>query len=1538
MSVIPTRTRTSTSPLTHSLVLSDVSDAELPFGPPPTALVEIETGVAGIAADLRRRIRALAGNANQVRRRSPLNAAICWHEAGRMLERRASRPAEAWVCYGRALVVLPDHKPSHIALRRLARRAGAVGTLKQLLDAYTDRATHAAEIAALFTESAMIELDSDQPDTATDALNEAVHAWPRALVPQLLKIGIAVREKDDVKLADTLSFLVNHWPEPTVARELNLILALIEERLGHLDNALKRLNALAKESSLSLAGQWVRFRLCLRLNRSGQTAKIIEEMLAQIEAPVMRSALKRIKVAVGALVEDHGGDESLDVTEDDTENANPIWDIELLAATRKGARARVVQSARKLSQDVKTPQLKEALAVSAMLNLWKSNNGSSKKLEDGVDPQCPVGRAVASFFRIDQKVDSDSTKASEKPFAADLHEAMAKGDSETVVRVLASLRERSSEEKDRWALAVAESAVLFEHLKRPEDAIAILRGETDRLNRPPLPALIRGCESNSESLAELAVAEAEDSNDDEFKAWRFGWAAHHMESSDRNEAGRLYLRALELKPTLPLATAGLARSVSDRGVLAEAYMNASEVVTERRERAQCLMSAAVQYLAQGSSLRAIELFGEAFELDPDDSALRNTVVRLALTHLEAALPEFVQPLPNEEAANVDSFFALGSLGLEVDADEAILWFEKVLDIRPGDPIAETGLREAQFKAGRVASVSGNLLSQLREADSPRDEAKILTRLAHVDRWYEEDPSQAALSLLSLDEKLPGHRSSLVRLLIYLFSHNRGRELGQVLAGLSETVTDDADSMALLAAALHEDPSNLTLLNRVVDRDPSAFLETALLERLTEEPDLRTKLLERLLESFHDSAIHLSRLAEARAEAEDHKQAAELCKRALAADPCSIFDLFASARHYRILGDRAALSDTLLRIASEMTDVEYKNELIFEAAEIFYTELKDKHRAAKLCLDILSVAPEDDRAYTMGRDILGPRKSEDSGESTEDSSIEDRRGFIELLTFRLSGISDADKKRQLHLELAHVLVNNGDADERDKAKEHILKALETVSNDLENHRWIAQLHRDDEEWNDAIEHLITAAHLVQDPKTGIEVFFALGALYMDHTEHEDLAEKSFLKVFGWDRSHFQAMQRISDLYLRMGKYDRAAQALEHLIRLADDTSEKVKKMIVLARIQAEHMSRAKDAERLLNEARQIDPLALGPVGALVNMYRRQGDSLALNIQLDRALADQTNALIDDPDKSAIYGNIHEILIMKGDKVLAGFATEAMAIVGVPYENLPDDFVQTRWEIGDRIGDPIYVEHLCPKIVPAGLRETMKAVEEPLAKLEGVLARQISVGSTKLNRRSPLAVMLAEMARAFGIEAPTGFSGADPLIRIAPGSPAAVIFPEKVATTEDPAIQRFAATFSLQIIRLGLSLATVIPPDRLRCLLSSVVRLSVRDFLPKGISENDVVSATERVREVLSDKKIQQIRPFAFDCTDALDNSTLGSSIVDIGYRAGFIGSGSLSSSIAALGAIVGRRTDRLSDMPGWGQLIAFVFSRDHMEIRTRLEIQ
>jgi len=1505
--------------LVSSLDESFFEGAGAPHGGPPATLIDQESQDE-VHWELLDRIRGLVENGRAVEDKNPSQAAQCWHEAGRLLDRRAGRSGEAWLCHSAALAASSEFTPARHSLRRLARRAGDGDALFDILSRHVDNSTYPLETSSLLSEKGALEIRAERANEAIDSLRESAAAHDGSLTAQLLKLGVAARENDELELAESIRALADAWIEPEGAAGASLILVLLEERLGRTAEALDRLRSMERDGGLAAPALLAKIRLCLRSGEHAEAVGALDSLRSAIDDPTTRGALSRARATVATLTVD----EPIDTPGDEDEAPELCWAPNLLGALEQGDREAEARSLDVAARTCQTPALVAASLGSATLAARNGGQGI-----ETVPPQVadagPFAEALTAFLGVggDRSSWAPGFDRDTDPVAV-LHHALSHDEHQQIAESLAEMRERAIDADERWDLAVAEAAVIRNRLSDPERALEVLRGAADQLDRAPLPSLIRLHDRSAPSLAELALAEAASAEDPQTESQLLAWAGHHLKDTDPDESSGLHRRALELNPTCRLSLAALERHSTEHATLAASFAAAASAAGSSEEGARNLVRAGVHHLATGRLDEALVHFGDALELLPADNDLWRSVIRLATSDEPRARREFMDSPPFADEIEIEDLLALGNLGLSVDPQAAARWFEKALEVSPDDPAGQIGLTEALLSAGRWSMVSGRLLDELREAGTDEEEALVYARMADIDARYGSDPSSALLSLLSLEEKLPGHRPTLAKLLFYFTRQKRYEELVDVLASLASTLDDDADAAAFATAAWQMSKLDLAVLRQAVSRDPSALLELVELESRTADADERKELLGRIVEQLEHSPVFGSRLADAHEAAGDNQTALELRARIHEARPDSLLELHGLERAQRALGDAQGAVDTLTRHANATRIPDLRIESLLQAAQLTRAQVGSPGRATALCLSVLETDPASDQAYEMGRDLV---------EQTGDLGMLDQ-----LVSQRISGVDEPASKHALLLELADIRLRRND---REGAKIAYGLALELYPDDRQTHQTLAYLHREDGEWDEAIEHLMEAARLAREPEFGIEIFFALGELYMDHSERKDLAEKSFVKVLGWNRQHFPAMDRLATLYGQLGNWSRAAQALERLVLMAEDPAIKISKMVALAGALETKLNRAKDAENLLGEARRIDPSSIVPVEALASMYARQRDSMALNVLLDQALSNQSAALDANPDDASLLGNIMILLTMKADDKVASLAAAAIRLVGGTPPVRADmnaNPPEASWHVAGRAGDPALEDFISPKEAPAGLRGMLRAVEEPVARLLGATAKQMSLPrDARLDRKHPLCQTVSQLAQAFGLrQEPTLYVGSGADLTVAPGSPPSVLVPKSATTLTHEGELAFVASTALVLCRSGLALATLLPEERLRAMLAALVKLSIPSAAtPPDIRAEDIEREAAALREAVPESAIAQIQPLAFDCNAALEHPNVGQSILTIAHRAGFVSAGSLTSAIAGLRAIGGQPAGPLAQLPGAGRLLAFVFSKDHLEVRQRM---
>ncbi len=1486
------------------------------YGEPPARLVEMDADCEEVSDYVRERLGALLENARLNAGKLPEIAAGCLHQAGRFLDRRAKRPSEAWRCHGGALTILPGYRPALAAMRRLARRGGESDKLVVALNACVEAPGLPTEIVLSLLEKSAVEIKSGSDASALDSLREAVRVSPDSILPHLLKLGPAAREGDDHELIESLHVVADRWPEQGVSIAARMALVLAEERLGNLDAALEQLVEIEPDEQNKTALAWLKVRLLIRTGALDEAARTLGDLCDGSGSGEFSLAVDRFRKAINTL--------SLGKRETDGSTVESSWEIDLLCRWKSGDFGAEVKVAGAAVDFVSSDAMKAALLENALLAAIDDDSGEGKIPKD-VDRNTPRGRALALALREVDKEDEMAALLADPeadPLGC-LHAALTRGEDAMAIKALEVLGRKATGERDRWDILVAEAAVMRDAGTEPVKVLEVLKNEASRIHKRPLASLVRLHDRTPESLASLALSQAGDAKNPDEKADLLSFAATHLEKFDQTRAAELHREALSLCPTCLMALSALEREGDDHSTIAIALAAAAESSIDERDRAVNFIKSGAHHLASGVTSRALESFIKALKVAPGDEELRDSVLRLAACHPEILEDtDLLQPRDLENFS-LEGLLSLGALAFGLDAVAATKLFGKAIEMDPEDPIALVGFTESALKSGRKSEESSRLLSLLRDASSPQEEAWVYLRIAQADERHGEDIDAAMLSLMTLEEKLPGHRPTLGRLAMYYARQKRVQDLARVAHALSSSLNDDEDAACAAMVAWRESMIDIEPLRIAVSRQPTSVLHLAYLEARTGDEGERRACLEGIIRQLGESVVHVSRLADLLEEGGEAQTALELRRQALGKSPDSLLDLLGMERIHEREQDYPALIENLIRIAGTTRVKEFQIAKLLAAVRIAQEQMNDPQRAAMLCLEVLQEDPVNEEAFDRGKAIL---------EKTGDSIMMGR-----LLSARAEGVTDPAQKHQLLIDLANTRLSD---DDREGAKSSLVQALGLFPSDLSTHRWMASLRMQDEEWEEAIHHLMEAAKNVKDPETGMEVFYDLGVLYMDHSERKDLAEKSFVKVLGWSRDHFLAVERLGVLYMSMGNWGRAAQALERVIMLATETEIKTAKMVDLAHVLETNLNRPKDAERVLFEARRIDPLDIRPVESLAGMYTRQKDPMAVNVLLDQSLATQAAAIVKDPDNGVLYSNMLFVLTMKSQDEVASLAAAAMRIVGAePTEHSKTVSVENTWELGARISDPVVEGYICPKHVPIGMRATLQAVEEPVARLFGFSAKQLGLGrDARVDRKLPLPVAIAELATTFGIKPePVVYAGDDNDIRVIQGSPFAVIVPARVAGSTEGTIVRFAAAFAVASIRWGISLATILTEQQLQQTIGGLVKLFIPDFQPAGMDPSVLVSVSQNLDSVLSAKVKAIVQPFALDCAKVVELGDIRENIVTMGHRAGFLYAGSLTGSVEALRAIVGNPSATLDQLPVVGRMMAFIFSKDHLELRKGLGI-
>ena len=211
----------------------------------------------------------------------------------------------------------------------------------------------------------------------------------------LIKLVVAAGENDELELAEALQTLASTWGEQEGAADLQLMLALLEERLGRTSEALERLRALAGEDEFTSPALWAEARLCLRSGERGDAVGALDRLVGAISDPVMRGALARLRAALATLAVD----EPIAATGDQTEFDELTWALSLVSALEAGDRGAEAHALGVAARTCLSPALVGAARGASILAAR-----SEEREPQGVPPEVadagPYAEALSAFLGV----------------------------------------------------------------------------------------------------------------------------------------------------------------------------------------------------------------------------------------------------------------------------------------------------------------------------------------------------------------------------------------------------------------------------------------------------------------------------------------------------------------------------------------------------------------------------------------------------------------------------------------------------------------------------------------------------------------------------------------------------------------------------------------------------------------------------------------------------------------------------------------------------------------------------------------------------------------------------------------------------------------------------------------------------------------------------------------------------------------------------------------------------------------------------------
>jgi tetratricopeptide (TPR) repeat protein len=889
-----------------------------------------------------------------------------------------------------------------------------------------------------------------------------------------------------------------------------------------------------------------------------------------------------------------------------------------------------------------------------------------------------------------------------------------------------------------------------------------------------------------------------------------------------------------------------ARRAGNAGAVVEALERELELTTDAAARFAllCVLGERLEKRLQPD--RAAERHRQALALKPQHPVAEAALERSleAARNYAALADQALNDLKDAEDARkkVRAYERLAYIDGELrgDAESALLGFQSIIEVDPGNPRALRVLEGRYLRDGSFAELV-MLYDQLAAgATDPSFAAAV-----HLDRARlrgmarpEGEPDAGFVAAVDNDNRLaltkdPHSRPALRHELGRARAKGDLQQIADVSARLAEAVGDDTRTAAVFLTRAAEALVDLERADDAKLRYQAALARSGLhLPALAGLLDLAlvrgdwataVEAAEQQGQTLKDTDGRASALLVAGILAEeklsDQPRALANLRQALTVEPRSLEAFERLRRVLEQMKDWPALAELFQKRLEVETDGVRLVSLHLDLARLARDELNDRDRAQSELRAVLEQDAAHPEALRVLADLLyaGEQWTAAAEVLIKRARIEKTREGLKDIFFKL-GIIYAEKQPDPKRAIASFTrVVKADPDD--------LVALEHLSN-LFLKEW---------EWKGALQTTARLAELETDKTKRIAHLHRVAKIY----------EEGFKDA----RHALEAYRAALDIDpMNLG-------SIGDLARFFDRQSD-VQSMRV-------HLDRASARVRSLVDHDAYDPTAYHSL-VKIFIWRRS------------------------PDRAALAAGVLEYL---GQVTEDERAILQKAVAKDPYP-------------GSALADPALDETLFDVRVPAGFRHLFRLLDEPLSKLYRTDLKRLGLGKhEKLPPRGHAVRDIANrLASDLGIrEFDLYLTPQHPTaLMVELTEPLSIVIGSQLVEGAHEHEVRFHLGRAMKMMQAHLAVPMRLSADDLGVLVGAIVRQFVPDFVPAGFDEKLVAAEAARMSKLIPKKMQGELFPFAMECASPnLDLKQIAPALVETANRAGLLACGMMAPALSAL---------------------------------------
>ncbi|MCX5742036.1 MAG: tetratricopeptide repeat protein, partial [Proteobacteria bacterium] len=395
-------------------------------------------------------------------------------------------------------------------------------------------------------------------------------------------------------------------------------------------------------------------------------------------------------------------------------------------------------------------------------------------------------------------------------------------------------------------------------------------------------------------------------------------------------------------------------------------------------------------------------------------------------------------------------------------------------------------------------------------------------------------------------------------------------------------------------ALRIDPSHTGALGAIGDLQRKRGSWTELNETLQRhaavEPDPAKKT---------ELYIQLAELLER--QIQDVGGAIHAYQQAVTYDPKSATALLALDKLYRRTEQWEPLIDVLTRRALLSTDEQEIIKFRTEIGQIWDLRLYNAGQAITAYQSVLDVDAQNLPALQALEGLY---------EKTNQSEK-----YLEVLEAQLDATPNDGEQVPLYERMAAAWEER--FNKLDRAAEAFEKIVAIDTRNFSAYRELARLYQAAGKWEALVETYRLHISSTSDLQTRIDLFVAMGSVYETQLTDIDRSVEAYVDALQADPNEARALDALGRLYEKISEWDRAIDAMAHLVRLSEDGRRQVDLYWRMGRIQYAQLGDPDAAEANLLRGLAIDPAHVPTMEALTKQYSDRGDWLKAAQMMVRA---------------------------------------------------------------------------------------------------------------------------------------------------------------------------------------------------------------------------------------------------------------------------------------------------------------------------------